>query len=53
MNISVSELVTLELVSLGGIGTDTGCAGCRRVEISVKGEEHTHATQPEQQRQEL
>ena len=32
--------VVLELVSLGGIGTGTGCAGCSLVEISVLCEEH-------------
>ena len=37
---------TTELVSLlqndRRIGTDTGCAGCRRVEKTVSCEEHTH-----------
>ena len=30
-----------ELVSLGGIGTGTGCAGCRWVELPIDREEHT------------
>ena len=29
-------------VPAGGIGTDTGCAGCRWVEIPVEREKHTH-----------
>ena len=33
--------MTTELVSLGGIATDTGCAGCRWVEWSVSCEGHT------------
>ena len=43
---SVSELVTTavaEIVSLGDIGTDTACAGCRCVEISVSCVKNTHS----------
>ena len=36
--------MTAELVSLGGIGTDTACAGCKWVKISVSCEEHTLST---------
>ena len=46
VRISVScGFVTTELVSLligGRIGTDTGCAGCRRVDRTVSCEENTH-----------
>ena len=36
--VSRSRIISLttELVFLGGIGTDTGCAGCRWVEITHK-----------------
>ena len=35
MDISVSQFVTTELVSPGGIGSDAGYAGCRWVKIPV------------------
>ena len=31
----VVVVIVVELVSRGGIGTDTGCARCRLVEIAV------------------
>ena len=31
----ICAAVITELASLGGIGTDTGCAGCRWVEVSI------------------
>ena len=42
MCISVLYFLTTELVSAGGIGTDTGCAGCRWVERLAQCQEPAH-----------
>ena len=36
----------LFLLLMGGTGTDTGCAGCTLVEISVQRDESTHNQEP-------
>ena len=42
-NVSLACSIEItEVVSQAGIGTDTGFAGCRWVDMSVEGGEHTH-----------
>ena len=48
-----TEIVYISLLIGEIIGTDTGCAGCRRVERTVKRGEHTHTRVPQVERAQL